>query len=540
MTNTGNVTLSAPVTVTDDNVVAQPVYDSGDANSNGKFDVGETWTFLAQHDVTQNDLDGGSVTNNATGHAHFNSVSYDSNMATLTVNATQNPGFDLIKSVTESTYTHVGQVLNYTYKLTNAGNVTLLGANVTDDNTDAVPAYLSGDDGDNKLEVGEVWTFTATHTVTLAEVNAGSITNHATGHATFKSTPVTSNVATKTIGATAADLAITKTSSTPWVYVDNTMTYTVTIKNNGPSTATMVTVNDPLPLGTVFESASSTQGTCDNTVTCAIGNVAKGATVTITINVHQTQAGFFTNSATVTAAESDQDSTNNTASVTTEARLRPTSVAWVAGSTSDYHDPVTVSGKLVDTTTNAPVANKTLTFTLNGSESCAGTTNALGIASCAITPNEAAGTYTLAIDFAGDTKYAPSSTTKPFVVTKEQTATTYTGANGPILNGSTVSLSGVLKEDGTTPISGRTLTLKLGTTQSCTATTNASGAASCTVTVAQPLGPGTVAGDLRRRRVLPSLVRHQVDAHLCQRTGRRRWRLRGRRSDGHRYGDLLG
>ena len=90
------------------------------------------------------------------------------------------------------------------------------------------------------------------------------------------------------------------------------------------------------------------------------------------------------------------------------------------------------------------------------------------MASCTITPQEPAGAYTLKVTFDGDTKYAASSTTTTFTVTKEQNTTTYTGPTGPILNGSTITLSGTLKEDGVTPISGRTLTFKLGTTQSCT------------------------------------------------------------------------
>ena len=296
----------------------------------------------------------------ATAHAVFGSTTYDSNSSTVIVNAVQNPSLDLTKAVTESTYTYVGQVLHYTYVLTNAGNVTLADAAVTDNNTDAVPGYVSGDlDHDGKLDVDEAWNFAAVHTTTLAEVNNGSITNVAIGHATFHSAPVTSNPATKTIGATAADLAITKASSATWVYVDNTMTYTVTIKNNGPSTATNVVVNDPLPAGTVFDSATSTQGTCDSTVTCTIGSVAKGAQVTITITVHQTQAGFFTNTATVTASENDQAPANNTATVTTEARLRPTSLTYTGATTGDYHDAATVSATLRDTTTGTTIAGKT-------------------------------------------------------------------------------------------------------------------------------------------------------------------------------------
>ena len=492
--NTGNVTLSTPVTVSDDNVFATPSYAGGDANSNNKLDVGETWTFIAEHHTTQDDVDNGSVTNNATGHAVFGSTTYHSNTATVTVPAVQNPSIDLTKAVTEGTYTDAGQTLHYTYVLTNAGNVTLTAASITDDNTDAAPTYVSGDtDGDGKLDVDEAWHFAAVHTTTLAEVYAGSITNNATGHAMFKTTAVTSNTATKTIGATAADLMITKASSASWVYVDNALVYTITIKNVGPSTATNVVVNDPLPAGTAFDSAVSTQGTCDATVTCTIGSVAKNATVTITITVHQTQAGFFTNTATVTASENDQAPSNNSASTTTEAKLRPTTLTYTGATTGDYHDAATVSAKLTDNTTGGtPVANKLITFTLNSSQTCTATTNAAGIATCTITPNQAAGPYPLTASFAADTKYASSYTSVTFTVTKEQNTTVYTGASGPILNGSTITLSGTLKEDGVTPIPGRTLTFKLGTTQSCTGVTNGSGFASCNLVVSQPLGPGTV------------------------------------------------
>jgi hypothetical protein len=71
---------------------------------------------------------------------------------------------------------------------------------------------------------------------------------------------------------------------------------------------------------------------------------------------------------------------------------------------------------------------------------------------------------------------------------------TYTGAT-TATNGSSVTLSSTLKSNGT-PLSGQTLTLTLGTgrtAQSCTATTSASGAASCSVpSVNQVAGSVTV------------------------------------------------
>ena len=58
------------------------------------------------------------------------------------------------------------------------------------------------------------------------------------------------------------DLKVTKTASAGTVTVDETLTYTIKVENLGPETAMAVTVTDPLPKGTDFVSATSTQGTC--------------------------------------------------------------------------------------------------------------------------------------------------------------------------------------------------------------------------------------------------------------------------------------
>jgi hypothetical protein len=59
-------------------------------------------------------------------------------------------------------------------------------------------------------------------------------------------------------------------------------------------------------------------------------------------------------------------------------------------------------------------------------------------------------------------------------------------------------LSGTLPEDGTTPVTGRSVIFSVGsgaTGQSCTGTTNSAGTAACTIGVAQPLGPGNIAAN---------------------------------------------
>ena len=57
VTNTGNVTLSG-ITVSDPNCDAAPVSgSSGDANTDGKLQTTETWTYSCSHTVTQAEID---------------------------------------------------------------------------------------------------------------------------------------------------------------------------------------------------------------------------------------------------------------------------------------------------------------------------------------------------------------------------------------------------------------------------------------------------------------------------------------------------
>ena len=76
----------------------------------------------------------------------------------------------------------------------------------------------------------------------------GSITNSAS----VSSDAIDTNLANNTAGATTtvnpmADLAVTKSDSPDPVLVGQQLTYTVGIQNNGPSTATSVSLSDTLP-----------------------------------------------------------------------------------------------------------------------------------------------------------------------------------------------------------------------------------------------------------------------------------------------------
>jgi hypothetical protein len=172
-----------------------------------------------------------------------------------------------------------------------------------------------------------------------------------------------------------------------------------------------------------------------------------------------------------------------------------------SATTSDYHDAATVSANLAVASSGAGIPGETITFVLGagtGTETCTGITDATGVASCSITPNQAAGAYTLNATFAGDKSYAGSPASTGFTITKEQDTVSF-AATSPtaIANGHSTTFSATLKEDGVTPIAGRTLTITLGnsvTAQTCvTRATDVTGTGSCSLLVNPPLGPGTVA-----------------------------------------------
>lgn len=167
-----------------------------------------------------------------------------------------------------------------------------------------------------------------------------------------------------------------------------------------------------------------------------------------------------------------------------------------SATSSDFDDAASVQARLTKTSDGSPVSGKTITFTLGSGPTCSGATDATGTASCSLTPSQSAGSYTLAASFGGDSSFSPSSAMMPFTVTKEETVTKFTLTSPTMAaNGSSTTFSATLKEDGTAPIGGRTLTFTLGSgagAQSCSGATDGTGTASCAIAVNQPSGPNTV------------------------------------------------
>jgi uncharacterized repeat protein (TIGR01451 family) len=110
-----------------------------------------------------------------------------------------------------------------------------------------------------------------------------------------------------------ADLGITLSDNPDPVDGGSPITYTLTISNAGPDAASGVMVEDTLPAGVTFVSASPGCVESSGVVTCTVGDLASGASVDLTIigNAPPT-GGSITNTATVSGDVIDSNPGNDT------------------------------------------------------------------------------------------------------------------------------------------------------------------------------------------------------------------------------------
>jgi uncharacterized repeat protein (TIGR01451 family) len=114
-----------------------------------------------------------------------------------------------------------------------------------------------------------------------------------------------------------ADLALTGSVAPANPSLGGQITYNFTVKNSGPDAASSVIVNDSLPAGLTFVSATTSQGTFSGTsaLTFSLGTIAAGASANITIVVSTTQTGTVNNTGSVSSTVADPNSANNTLSL---------------------------------------------------------------------------------------------------------------------------------------------------------------------------------------------------------------------------------
>jgi uncharacterized repeat protein (TIGR01451 family) len=125
------------------------------------------------------------------------------------------------------------------------------------------------------------------------------------------------------VGVPMADLAVEKTGPLQ-VVAGATVTYTLSVTNNGPDSALAVSLDDPAPAGLSFISASTP---CQAGFPCVLGDLPNGAStiVTVTFAVDAALAGTIVNSANASSPTTDPDPSDNEDTVTTPVVPAPTS-----------------------------------------------------------------------------------------------------------------------------------------------------------------------------------------------------------------------
>ena len=199
--------------------------------------------------ITESTFDPGNVVSSQTMTVGPNDI------VTCEVNNRSMPirSLRLAKTANPTTYSAVGAVINYSFAVTNNGNVSLAGpVSVADDKAtdESCPAVSTVGNGNGSLDPGESIACTASYTITQTDLNNGSVTNTATANADG----VTSGPAQATVTAVQnpvlnIDKVLTDNADEDGsgaVTLNDTLTYQITATNDGNITLNNVVVSDDL------------------------------------------------------------------------------------------------------------------------------------------------------------------------------------------------------------------------------------------------------------------------------------------------------
>ena len=314
ITNTGNVTITDVTaseqaftgTGTSPTVVCPP----GAAS----LLPGASVQCTATYTVTQADVDAGSIDNTAVGSGTDPAgTQVDSPPSSASFTTTASPSLTIVKSASSSggSGLHAGDVITYSYVVTNTGNVTLTNVDV-DEGAFSGSGTLSSvtcPPGAASLAPAAQVTCTATYTVTQADVDAGDLSNSATATGTPPGGGAPGSVVSPPSSVTVPqhanpDLSLVKSASPATVSKAGTVvTYSFVVTNTGNVTINGIDVDE-----TDFTGTGATP-----TITCPAGaaSLLPGAEVTCTATYTVTQADIDSGSISNTATASGQDPADN-------------------------------------------------------------------------------------------------------------------------------------------------------------------------------------------------------------------------------------
>jgi hypothetical protein len=234
--NSGNVSIISTA-VTDPNAVIIS------ARPNTILLPGETFTVLANHTVTQADLDAGEIVSVATSTGfdlQGNTIEKKGNP--VTVLAIQRREMSIENSSVQPLFRNVGEVVNYNLVVTNTGNITLYTIELAD------PTILLNNLTPlASLLPGKAYSLTGSHIITQEDMDAGKVISIVTAKGldiNGKSVENSSNKVTIFGNQRPDMMARTATSDSTYNSVGQVIRYSVVIRNTGNVTMNDIHVTD--------------------------------------------------------------------------------------------------------------------------------------------------------------------------------------------------------------------------------------------------------------------------------------------------------
>jgi uncharacterized repeat protein (TIGR01451 family) len=224
----------------------------------------------------------------------------------------------------------IGDTISYTVTVTNHGPAAAAGTLVVDPLLSGVTFVSAAASVGSYDSVNGTWPVgtlasdaSATLTLRVRVTTSGTVTNTATVDSNVPDPDPNNNRATVTLPPQVADLSISKVVTPAATPIGTNATYTITLANGGPNAATNVVVDELLPTGLRFVSATASAGTYDPaTGAWRVPSLALGAHATLAITATVLTPGAVTNQAqTISLDQIDPNPANNSdaATVTGEA-----------------------------------------------------------------------------------------------------------------------------------------------------------------------------------------------------------------------------
>jgi uncharacterized repeat protein (TIGR01451 family) len=281
----------------------------GEQESSGDLEPGQ---YLIGEDIPLGwdltDIDCGDIQSQQEGSSIAVTLGPGQVITCVFTNTKRPPGsINVIKTAEPTSVKEPGGTVNYTVTVQNTSTVDVTITSVVDDKFGNL-ANVAGGNPAGCFAVPFVLAPGASSTCTFPKNVTGTPETPHVNVVTVTGTDTSGNTLTDSDDARVdfsprlIDLVIVKNATSP-TPLNDIVTYTMTITNKGPDTATNVQVADPAPAGIEYLSVTPGAPTCSVTksmLTCSLGTLNVGQSRTITLRARAKQVGRHTNTATVT------------------------------------------------------------------------------------------------------------------------------------------------------------------------------------------------------------------------------------------------